>query len=98
MLKGLLDSSVLVDIIRGYPPALTWIQHQNQLGVTRFVWLELLQGATDKQAEAYILRLLKRFKIVPTTEEDITWAVQALLQNHLSHNVGALDALIAATS
>lgn len=98
MVSGLLDTSILVDVARGYAPAQIWINQQDNLGVTRIVWLELLQGAPNKQAEALSLRLLKRFVIQTTSESDLEWAVEAVLKTHLSHNVGALDALIAAPS
>jgi len=98
MVKGLLDTTILVDILRGYIPAQEWVIYQDGLATTQVVWLELLQGAWDKQSEAHTLRLLKRFDVLPTEENDLTWAVQALLKSHLSHNIGALDALIAAPS
>jgi predicted nucleic acid-binding protein len=45
MVAGLLDTSVVVDLLRQHPPAEQWLQQQGQLGVTRIVWLEIIEGA-----------------------------------------------------
>ena len=33
-MNGLLDTVVLVDLLRAYPPALDWLAGQEQLGIT----------------------------------------------------------------
>ncbi len=98
MVSALLDTSVIIDVLRGYHPAQAWLQDQAKLGITRLVWLEVLQGAANRQAEAQSVRLLKRFDIVPIEENDFIWAIEKMLKVHLSHDVGGTDALIAATS
>lgn len=44
MVAGMLDSSVLIDVLRGYAPAELWLAAQGQLGTTRIVWLELIES------------------------------------------------------
>lgn len=95
MVAGLLDSSVLIDILRGYDPAEEWLATQEQLGVTQIVWLELLEGAQDKRAQVRALKLLRRFETIKLTPVDMEWAVKQLTRYGLSHNVGAFDCLIA---
>lgn len=76
MVNGLLDSSVLVDVLRGYTPAEDWLSKQTHLGVTQIVWLELLEGAQNKRAQTQALKLLRRFSLVQLTPKDMQWAVQ----------------------
>jgi predicted nucleic acid-binding protein len=95
MVDGLLDSSILIDVLRGYQPAEDWLATQNYLGTTRIVWLELLEGAQNKHAQRQAIKLLGRFKIVEMSNSDMQWAVEQLIRFGLSHNVDAFDCLIA---
>ena len=95
MVTGLLDSAVLVDVLRGYQHAEDWLGEQDQLGVTQIVWLELLEGAQNKAAQAEAIKLLRRFALVDLTPDDMAWAVKQLSLYGFSHNVGAFDCLIA---
>ena len=97
MVTGLLDTSIIVDLIRGFPDAYQWLQSIDvELGVTRYVWLEVIQGAPNKQKQTAVIKILSDFALVSTTEADTAWAVEALTRTNLAHNVDALDCLIAA--
>lgn len=98
MVTGLLETTILVDLLRHYAPAKTWIATQPQIGVTPIVWLELLQGARDKVAQQKAFTLLRGFDHIEIEYDDFAWAIQALANYHLSHHTQALDALIAAPS
>ena len=98
MVVSLIDTSVLVDILRGHSPALSWLSTQTDLGVSAVVWIELLQGARDKPAQSRALALLKKFERVDLTVIDVDWAIQTLLRYHLSHHVGGIDCLIASVN
>jgi predicted nucleic acid-binding protein len=98
MVSGLLDTSVLIDLLRLHPPAQTWLHGQNTLGVTPIVWLEIIQGAQNKVSQVKAINLLKVFEQVELTSEDCAWAIQQATRFTLSHSVGSLDCLIASTS
>ena len=95
MVDGLLDSAVLIDILRGYSVAETWLKAQGQLGTTRIVWLEIIEGAPNKIKQRQALNLLRRFTVIDLTPEDTQWAVNQLIKLNLSHNIDAFDCLIA---
>lgn len=95
MVAGMLDSSVLIDVLRGYAPAESWLAAQGQLGTTRIVWLELIEGAPNKRAQQRAITLLRRFDLVDLTPDDMHWAVVQLTRYGLSHDVDAFDCLIA---
>jgi predicted nucleic acid-binding protein len=88
----------LVDLVRKHPPALTWIASQEQPGVCSIVWLEMLLGAQNKQDQQKALKLLQSFEKMDVEIVDMDWAITSLLKYGLSHNVGALDCLIASVS
>lgn len=50
MVAGLLDTAIVVDLLRAYQPAQQWLAQQEQLGVTPVAWLEIIEGARDKTA------------------------------------------------
>lgn len=98
MVTCLLDTAVLVDLVRKHPPALYWVASQDQPGVCSIVWLEMLQGAQNKQDQQKALKLLQSFEKVDVEVVDMDWAIASLLKYGLSHNAGALDCLIASVS
>lgn len=98
MVNALLDTSVLVDVLRDYAPAQNWFTQQTDLGVSTVVILELLQGASNKIAQNKALDLLQGLEQVEVLPQDFEWGIQALTRYNLSHGVMGLDALIAAVS
>lgn len=98
MVDALLDTAILVDILRNHPPATDWLARNEQFGVTPMVWLEIIDGAQNRAAEKRAVELLRRFGRVDLLPEDFTWAIEQALRRHLSHGVGMMDCLIAAVS
>ena len=50
-ITGLLDTDILVDLLRHHQPAYAWIAQQSALGVATVVWIEILQGAQNRAAQ-----------------------------------------------
>jgi predicted nucleic acid-binding protein len=99
MVTALVDTSVLVDILRLNQTARHWIAgQQDRLGVTPIVWLEVIQGSDSKLKQNDALALLKRFERIELTSGDYDWAIQQAIRLKLSHNVGGMDCLIASAS
>lgn len=96
MMSGLLDSAIVIDVLRSYLPAVNWLSTQTDLGISQIVVLEVLEGADNKVEQQGALRQLRRFTQIEVTSDDIAWAITRLEIYHLSHNVGAMDCLIAA--
>lgn len=96
----LIDSAIIIDLLRNYPPAIHWAQENDHLilGIAPFVWIEIIEGAINKSARDRAERLMNRFEMVYPSQEDINWAMRQLHQYNLSHNVGLIDCLIAAPS
>ncbi len=93
----LLDTDVLIDVQRGHAPAVRWFASLTELpAVPGFVVMELIQDAANTQQIRQALRLVAPLPIIWPTEADCNRALSDFMAYHLSHNLGLLDALIAA--
>lgn len=100
MVEGLLDSAIVIDVIRDYQPALDWFSAIDiEVGVSKFVWLEVVHGAQSKQRQRSVIQLLLSFSLVPIDMTDVDWALARLTATVLANSgIDPMDALIAATS
>lgn len=97
-MNGLLDTAIIVDLLRAYPPALAWLGSQDQLALSSIVWLEIIDGATDGMAQRRAIELLRRFKRIDPLPEDLDWAIEQALRFKLSHSTDIMDCLIASAA
>jgi len=99
MVDALVDTSIIVDLLRGYQPAIEWMEgNEESLGLTRFTWLEIIQGCTNKQKLAQAVQLLEGFELVPATTADLEWGTALLMKYHLKLKIDKIDCLIASVS
>jgi len=96
--NGLLDTAIVVDLLRGYPPAVSWLEGQPQLGLSPVVWLEILDGVTDRKDQERAVKLLGHFLRIEVLSTDFDWAIRQALALRLSHSVDMMDCLIAASA
>lgn len=93
----IVDTDVMIDIQRGYGPALTWFSSIPELpSIPGFVAIELIQDAQNKQQVRKVLQLVAPVTIVWPTETDCARALSDFTAYHLSHKVGLIDTLIGA--
>jgi predicted nucleic acid-binding protein len=94
----LLDTDVLVDLIRGRPEALTWFAglgtHPPAAG---FAAMELVWGSQDAAELRRVRAFLTPFPLLWPSQADLLTAF-SLAAVKLSHGLGSWDALIAATA
>ncbi len=97
MIDAIVDTSVLVDLLRGFQPAKDWFESlgQQRLAITPVGWMETVQGATNKVKRGQAIRFLRQFRIEHPTEDDDRWAMRQLAVFHLSHNIHLQDVMIA---
>lgn len=100
MVTGIVETTVIVDFLRNYPPAITWMQTQMQplLGITPIIWMEVIGGGPTKVKRVQAARLMKRFDMIDLISNDLDWAMQQQMAYELSHGVGMMDCLIASVS
>jgi predicted nucleic acid-binding protein len=96
--NGIVDTTVVVDLLRAHPPALTWLASQDRLGSTSIVWLEIIEGAPNRQAQRQAVEILHHFERIDPCPEDFDWAIEQALKFKLSHNADMMDCLIASAA
>lgn len=95
----LLDSDILIDILRGHGPATQWFAGLSNLpAVPGFVVMELIQDADNKDRVEKARKLVAPLEVAWPGGADCENALSCFSQYHLSHGLGLLDALIGSTA
>jgi predicted nucleic acid-binding protein len=97
----LLDSDVLIDLLRNYPSAVEWfdtLHEDEELMVSGYVVMELIQGCRSKSEQERVQRELATYGIVWLSPTDCNKALEVFSTYRLSHNAGLLDVLIGQTA
>ena len=95
----ILDTDILIDIQRGQASALKWFSGLGELpSVPGYVVMELIQGAQNNQQVQQVLKLVAPLPVIWPSETDCNRALSDFTAYHLSHGLGLIDALIAATA
>lgn len=95
---GLVDTNIVIDLLRKHPSALQWFAKQGKLGYSDFVWFEAIEGAVSKVELEKVYTVLKHMTRVQLHPDDMEWARKRLPNFALSHHVDAFDCLIAASA
>lgn len=93
----LLDTDICVDLLRGHAPTVNWLSSlTGEIAIPGYVALELYNGCLNKTDAAGVTKFLANFDTVWPTEADCAVTLSFFPDRKLSHNLGLLDALIAA--
>jgi len=93
----LLDSDVMIDLLRQYSPATRWfdaLDDEEELLLPGYVVMELIQGCRNKVEQERLRRELATYGVVWPAPADCDEALDVFTEYHLSHNAGLLDVLI----
>lgn len=96
----ILDSDVMIDLLRRHSPAVTWLASldEEEIGLPGFVVMELLQGCSNKSEQDEVEKVLTGCEVLWPLPETCGEALEVFARYHLSHGVGLLDALIGQTA
>ncbi len=95
----LLDTDVAIDILRKHPPAMAWISSvQDRVCLPGIVALELYQGCHNKREVKALQKQIAPFAILWPDDNASNIALDTYADAHLTHSLGILDSLIAATA
>lgn len=93
----MLDTDILIDFQRKYPPAAEWFASLPEIPhVAGLVAMELLQDARNRDELKRSLKLLATLQPIWPTESECSQALFLFSKYHLSHNLGLIDAFLAA--
>jgi len=92
----LLDTDVMIDLLRKYPPAVAWLGSigEEEVVLPGFVVMELIQGCRNKVEQQKVERELGTYGIAWPSSDTCDEALFVFASYHLSHRLGILDALI----
>lgn len=96
----LLDTDVMIDVLRDYDPALSWLRSlgAEPVGLPGIVAMELLQGCRDGREQRRVQNVTRPYALHWPTLADCTRAYDSFAKYRLSHNIGLLDSLIVETA
>ena len=96
----LLDSDVMIDLLRQCPPAVAWLDTlgDEEIILPGFVVMELLQGCSNKAEQAKVEKVLAEFEVMWPLPDTCEAALKVFARYHLSQGIGFLDALIGQTA
>jgi predicted nucleic acid-binding protein len=95
----ILDTDVLIDLVREHPAAAAWFATLAAMpSVSGIAALELTYGCLNSAELRAVRTFLLPFPIIWPSEQDHQRALADSAPLHLSHGLGVMDALIAATA
>lgn len=95
----MLDTDVLIDIQRANAAAIGWFSSLAELpAIPGFVAMELIQDAQNARQVRQVQEMFAPLPIVWPAAADCGVALELFTRLHLSHGLGLIDALIAATA
>jgi predicted nucleic acid-binding protein len=94
------DTDVMVDILREYPPALHWLASlaDEEIVLSGFVVLELLQGCNNNREVKLLERKLENYHIVWLSNTDFNIVLSTFAKYYLSNGIGIIDTIISQTA
>jgi predicted nucleic acid-binding protein len=97
-LDVLTDTNIFIDVMRGYTPALKWLQSNPSLvlGLQSVVRMELVLGTSSKVEQKQVLNFLADYPVIYPNEDDSKVALAYFETFHLSHKIDVMDCFIAA--
>ncbi len=96
----LLDSDVVIDVLRQYQPAVEWFNSLDpaDVAIPSLAAMELVEGARDLRAQRTVFSVIGPLRHYYADEAVQRHAMILLAAHKLSSGLGLIDALIAATA
>lgn len=99
MITGIVDTTVILHLIREENTAIDWMKKQTELlAITPITWMEVMVGSGNRVKFVANKLMLQKFKIEYLTISDQQWAMDKLEQYQLSHNIDMNDCQIASVA
>ena len=95
----LVDTDVLIDFLRGYGPAVSFVgDHSDRIVLPAIVVAELYAGVKGDAEQTVLENLLSLLRVVPISDEIARLGGLYRRDYGRSHGTGLSDALVAATA
>jgi predicted nucleic acid-binding protein len=96
----LIETTILVDVFRDKPEAITWVNRLPLQGrwVSVITSFELLAGCRNRKEQRTVTKEMRNYRMLLLTEDISRTALSWFTRFHLSHGIGFLNSLIGATA
>jgi hypothetical protein len=95
----MVDTDVMIDLFRGLPQAVLWFgKQEEQLVISTFVAMELLNGCQNRRDLSLIKQTLDTIKTVWLTVGHAKRARAIFEEHHLQNHIGIIDTFIGQTA
>ena len=96
----ILDTDIMIDLLRKHPPAMAWLASlgDEEIALPGFVVMELIQGCRNKAEQIKVEKSATSHSVVWPSSKTCDEALSVFSRYHLSHSLGLLDALIGETA
>jgi len=91
----LVDTNIIVDILRGYKPSAELVEALGEVNLSVVSYYELLQGVENIKEQKELILFLDNYPIIYLSEVISRNALSLVTKYNLSHNVQYADALVA---
>ena len=101
MADVIVDTDILIDVVRSIPEAITYLQNLERgaiVGISSITYMELLIGCRNKTEQRKAERFVGRYQLAKLNEAIADRAIALLQQYRLSHGLLIADGMIAATA
>lgn len=96
MPTGIVDTTIIIHLIRSRPEALTWLASlRDPLGITPITWIEIMRGENSKKRQAEAKTILELFDLVYLEHADQQWVMSAVEQDPGMHMNDCMIAAVA---
>jgi len=94
----LLDTNIIIDMSRGYKPAVDFINSLDQRNICLLTYFELLNGARNKRQFDGIVEDSSKYKIYGFSRKIEQIALDMFVKYKLTHGMGIIDSFVAAST
>ena len=99
MEKIVLDTNILIEILKGNPATVTKVQSfENELCISAITVMELFYGAINKAEVKKLENFILLFTVIHTNENISRKAINLVKQYAKSHTLDIPDSIIASTA
>lgn len=94
-MRFVLDTDILIDLLRGYTPALEWfVSLTEQPAVVSLAVMELVQGCRNRNELRTVQSLVAPLEVWYPTAEEMQSAMEIFTQQYLRNRLSIIDAII----
>jgi predicted nucleic acid-binding protein len=98
-MKYLLDTDILIDVLRGYPPSIEWLATLTEPPATVSVCvMELVQGCRSKADLQTVEQLIAPIDVWYPTDREMQVALMHYTAHFLKTRLSIIDAIVGAVA